>query len=157
MPRIPTALSFFVAVCSSSLLLGQQDDQQANFAQAEHYSSSYLRQRTYSTSVQPNWIGKTDRFWYSYRTAAGTRYSIVDPIASTKHPLFDHERLAGQLSVELRKPIDALTLSLRRAKVDDDGALLTFVSEDTKFEFELASGSLKNLGKAPEENEKGRK
>ena len=38
--------------------------QGANFKQAYKYSSEFLRQFVYTGSVTPNWIGKTDSFWY---------------------------------------------------------------------------------------------
>ena len=45
-----------------------------NFRQAEQYNSAYLRQFVYSTSVSPNWIDKTDEFWYSFKSSDGTKY-----------------------------------------------------------------------------------
>src|SRR3954469_10068301 len=44
---------------------------QANYKQAFHYSSAFLRQFIYDTAVTPNWIGKSDAFWYAYRTSKG--------------------------------------------------------------------------------------
>src|SRR5262245_30580371 len=71
---------------------------QANYKQAFHYSSTFLQQFVYDTSVRPNWIGKTDCFWYSYRTSKGTSFWRVDPRQATKVPLFDHVKLATLLS-----------------------------------------------------------
>ena len=42
------------------------------------------------STVAPQWIGKTDAFWYAARTATGTRYWKVDPAKKEKVPLFDH-------------------------------------------------------------------
>src|SRR5581483_2131877 len=61
---------------------------QANYKQAFKYSSDYLRQFVYDYAVTPNWIGKTDSFWYSYRTSKGTNYYRVNPRHATKEPLF---------------------------------------------------------------------
>jgi dipeptidyl aminopeptidase/acylaminoacyl peptidase len=150
--RIPSLLPALVALVASPALPAQQaQGPPANFAQAERYSSSYLSQRTYSTSVEPRWIGETDRFWYSYRTAAGTRYYLVDPRARTKAPLFDHVRLASRLSVEVKQPLDADNLGLSRERLDDEGARLSFVVKDTRFELELATGALVNKGPVPKE------
>src|SRR5947209_4883580 len=60
----------------------------ANYKQAFKYSPEYLRQFVYDSAVVPNWIGKTDSFWYSYRTSKGTQYWRVDPRQGTKTPLF---------------------------------------------------------------------
>lgn len=152
MRRIPILLSVFVAICLSAMVPAQQAaGTRPNFAQAERFSPGYLRQRTYSSSVDPKWIGETEQFWYSYRTAAGTVYYFVDPEAGTKRPLFDHVKIASQLSVEVKRPLDANNLSLGEAKVDKEGAKLSFTLEKTRFELELASGKLVNLG--PEEKD----
>ena len=67
----------------------------ANYKQAAKYSREYLRQFIYDTSVTPNWIGKTDVFWYSYRTSKGTNWWKVDPKQAAKTPLFDHVKMAA--------------------------------------------------------------
>src|SRR4051812_15123964 len=41
----------------------------ANYKLALKYSSGNLAPMTYSTGVFPGWIGKSDSFWYSYRTS----------------------------------------------------------------------------------------
>ncbi len=128
-----------------------EDEVRPNFKQARLFSSPYLRQRTYSTSVTPKWIGETDRFWYSYRTSGGTHYVLVDPEAKTKTPLFDHQRLASDLSLEMRKPLDSYNLSLSRAEIDDEGEKLTFVMDKKKFELDLTSGALVKQDETPEE------
>ena len=129
--------------------VGAQERAEANFKQAEKYSGRFLRQFSYGTSVTPRWIGESDRFWYSYKTSDGTRFWIVDPDAQTKRPLFDHDVLAGLLSESCKKALDSANLNLGRLEIDDDGKKLTFQTEGLKFEFELESGKLKNLGKAP--------
>src|SRR5579871_6468793 len=82
----------------------------ANYKQAFHFNSEFLRQFVYSTSVTPQWIGKTDVFWYSYRTSSGTDYWRVDPKSATKTPLFDRVKLAMQLSELTQKPVDPAQL-----------------------------------------------
>ena len=84
----------------------------ANYKQAFKYSAEYLRQFVYSTSVLPNWIGKTDAFWYSYRTSQGTQYYRVIPKQTGKEPLFDHVKLATLLSEMTQKPVEANALPL---------------------------------------------
>ena len=47
---------------------------------------------------RPTWIGRTSRLWYR-RTAKGGGYEfmVVDVAAKTKHPAFDHARLADAI------------------------------------------------------------
>jgi dipeptidyl-peptidase-4 len=80
----------------------------ANYKQANKFSDAFLRQFTYSTSVEPHWIGKSDAFWYEYHTSQGKQWFKVQPNQAKKEPLFDRVKLAGQLSVEVRKPLDPL-------------------------------------------------
>ena len=97
--RMRSSLVAFAITATSALPLAQDAaPQRPNYKQAQLYSAEFLRERTYSTSVQPQWIGETDRFWYSYRDRFGMRYCLVDPAAGVKSPLFDHERIAAELA-----------------------------------------------------------
>ena len=121
----------------------------ANFKQAYRYSPEFLRQFVYSTSVAPEWIGKTDNFWYFYSTSAGKQWYRVNPAAATKEPLFDRVKLGAALSEQLRKPLDALQLPVTRIEVNDETGKLKFVADDLQFEYELKADKLTKLGKAP--------
>jgi dipeptidyl aminopeptidase/acylaminoacyl peptidase len=121
----------------------------ANYKQAFHYSSPFLRQFIYDTAVTPNWIGKTDSFWYAYRTSKGKTWWRVDPHQATKVPLFDHVKLATLLSEAVKKPLDAAQLPLVRVSINDEGTKIKFVVEETQFDYDLAAEKLSNLGKAP--------
>ncbi|HEX5271629.1 MAG TPA: DPP IV N-terminal domain-containing protein [Gemmataceae bacterium] len=123
--------------------------QTPNYKQAVKYNDEFLRQFVYDTAVRPNWIGKTDLFWYSFRTSAGTRYWKVNPKQQTKEPLFDAVKLGTQLSESLQKPMDHQRLPLERVALNDDGTKLTFVAAEWRFEYDLAADKLTKLGKAP--------
>jgi dipeptidyl aminopeptidase/acylaminoacyl peptidase len=120
-----------------------------DYQQAAQYSSEYLRQFMYDTAVTPRWIGKTDQFWYSYRTSRGTSYYRVDPKLGTKVPLFDRVRLASQLMELVHKPLEPVLLTLNRPNVNDEGTKLKFVVDDFQYEYDLVAEKLVKLGKAP--------
>ncbi|XZE21358.1 prolyl oligopeptidase family serine peptidase [Pirellulaceae bacterium SH449] len=120
-----------------------------NFRMAEQYSSSYLRQFVYSTSVTPNFIDKSDEFWYSFKTSEGTKYWRVNPEKGTRLPLFDHIKLAAQLSQLTRQPVEPGQLNLTRLEVSTKEDTLKFVVERTLFEYSLKSEEMKSLGAAP--------
>ncbi|MFO0841428.1 MAG: prolyl oligopeptidase family serine peptidase [Gemmataceae bacterium] len=104
---------------------------------------------TYSEQVTPSWIGKTDVFWYSYRTSAGTRFWKVDPAKKSKDPLFNHEKLGSLLAELSRKPVDAAQLPLTRGQVNGDGSKFTFVAMEMQYEYDLKGEKLVSKGKAP--------
>jgi dipeptidyl-peptidase 4 len=121
----------------------------ANYQQAFHYSTAFLQPFLYDTAVTPNWIGKTDSFWYSYRTSQGTCYWRVDPTKGTRVPLFDGAKLATLLSEVTQKPLEAAQLPLTRVSVNSDGNRMKFVVDDMQYEYELQRETLSRLGKAP--------
>ena len=121
----------------------------ANYPLAAKYSNSNLRQFVYDTSVTPNWIGKSDSFWYSFRTSAGVNYYRVNPKTSSREPLFDQAKLAALLSEMVQKPLEATLLPITRATMNDEGTKFKFVTEEFQYEYDLPSEKLVKLGKAP--------
>lgn len=120
-----------------------------NYQQAMQYNNQYLRQFVYDTSVTPHWIGKTDSFWYAFRTSQGTQYWRVNPRLGTKEPLFDRVRLGSLLSEIVHKPLDSAQLPLQRVTLNDEGTKLKFVVDDFQYEYELLTEKITKLGKAP--------
>ena len=120
----------------------------ANFPLAQKFTREFVGTLVQEASVSPQWVGKTDLFWYSIKTPDGVKYWKVDPERRTKEPLFDQVKLAAQLSEAVKKPLDAGSLPLLRLKISDDAKLLTFQSGETLFEYTLATEKLTNKGKA---------
>ena len=145
----PYALAAAFVVALVSLAPAQDRLTGANYPLAQKFNREFVAQHVQEASVSANWIGKTDTFWYAARTPSGSRYWKVDPAKREKAPLFDHAALAAALSEAGKKPIDAGTLRLDRATVSADGKKLTFVSGETRYEYDLAGGKMKSLGKAP--------
>ncbi len=145
------ALTILLAAAISLRARDSEPDRivHANYKQAFHYNSDFLRQFIYSTSVSPQWIGKTDVFWYAYRTSRGTDYWRVDSKAATKTPLFDRAKLATQLSELTQNPIDPVQLPLTRPSMNAEGTKLKFVVGEWQYEWELPAEKLTKLGKAP--------
>ncbi len=142
-------LAVLLFPCLAQAQAGPERVVSANYKQAFKYSDAYLRQFTYDTAVSPNWIGKTDSFWYAYRTSRGTSYYRVNPTLAIKEPLFNHVKLATLLSEMVQKPLDAVQLSLTRMTINDEGTRIKFVVEEMQYEYDLGSEKLTRLGKAP--------
>ncbi|MEX2284475.1 MAG: DPP IV N-terminal domain-containing protein [Gemmatimonadota bacterium] len=49
--------------------------------------------------VNPVWLEDGSRFWYRNKTKAGSEFTMIDPAANTKRPVFDHARLAAAMSI----------------------------------------------------------
>ena len=148
------SLSFFAILIPSTL--AQDTGTRANYKLAAKYSNDFVNQFVHSTTVSPNWIGETARFWYEFQTSDGNHYWLVDPAVPSKAPLFDHDLMAGFLSEELRSPIDSTHLDLGNLSIDDDGTTLKFVVKDHRFEFTLETAGLENKGEVPE-NQRGQR
>ena len=133
----------------AQLASDQQLAKGANYKQAYKYSPEFLRQFVYSTAVQPNWIGKTDSFWYQYNTSKGKQWYKVNAREATKEPLFDRVKVGAQLSEAVRKPLDPNQLPLTGVSLNDEATKLKFLAEGFQFEYDLRSEKLTKLGKAP--------
>ncbi|MEO2091443.1 MAG: DPP IV N-terminal domain-containing protein, partial [Gemmataceae bacterium] len=122
----------------------------ANYPLAQKFTREFVAQHVQEANVSPQWIGKTDQFFYAARTPTGTRYWKVDPAKKEKVALFDHVALAAKLSEVSKKPLDGDTLRLTNPAVTEDGKKLSFVYAEYRYEYTLDKGELKQLGKAPQ-------
>ena len=91
----------------------------ANYAQAEQFTAKKVKQMVYSTRISPNPFKNSDKFWYSWKTAEGTQYYIVDPATGSKKAVFDMAKLAREITEITRDPYDAQHLPLNLELKDD--------------------------------------
>ena len=115
----------FVTILALAILslsaFGQKPQKvtKANYDLAERFSAKKVGQMVYSTRITPNWFRDSDRFWYSWRTAQGTRYYIVDAATGAKKEVFDMAWLARELTEITRDPYDAQHIPLNLELKDD--------------------------------------
>jgi dipeptidyl-peptidase 4 len=145
---ILTAFSLIVCVVSSDAA-DRPKVTGANWPLAQKFTREFVAQHVQEASIAPVFIGKSDVFWYAVRHPEGTKYWKVDPDAKTKVPLFDQVTFLAQLSELSKKPIDAVTSSLRDIKVADDGKSLKFSFGTLQYEYDLVAATMKKLGNAP--------
>lgn len=139
----------------------------ANYALAARFSPKKLEKLIFSTAVDPHWLKKGDRFWYSYETPAGRKWYIVDPAKGTKQELFDNARLASLITAIVKDPFDAQHLGIENMKFVKDEAAIQFEIKSTEeiekkdstkkppvttkeknvyyFEYNLSSGTITEL------------
>lgn len=102
----------------------------ANYALAARFSPKKLEKMLFSTSVDPRWLKKGDRFWYSYKTSQGTQWYIVDAAKAEKKKMFDNAKLASELTKVVKDPFDAQNLGLDSLK---------FVKDENWIQFQVKS------------------
>ena len=119
-----------ILFCFAAVLMcGNALAQEPNYALADRFSAKKVNAMVYSTAIRPNWFKNSDKFWYVWQDAQGTKYYIVDPVAKTRTEVFDMERLAMEISTIVKDPFDAQHLPLRKLELKDD----------SKFTFEVQS------------------
>lgn len=69
-----------------------------DYVRAERFMPQNVMKELYRMGVTPNWIAKSDRFWYKVNTREGKEFILVDPALNTRKPVFDHTRVAASLS-----------------------------------------------------------
>ena len=116
--------------------------QKANYDLAERFSAKKVGQMVYSTQIRPNWFRDSDRFWYSWRTAEGTRYYLVDAATGARKEIFDMEKLARQITEITRDPYDAQHLPLQGLQLKDLHLILPLLQ--LRMEVVLLYKSVKN-------------
>lgn len=170
----------FLSLCAALALAtasAQEPVTKANYAAAAKFSSKRLDKMLFSTAVDPHWLKKGDRFWYSYETTSGKTWWLVNAATGTRRKLFDNEKLAAQLSTIVKDPMDAQHLMIDSLRFVKDEEWLQFEvksSEEVEkkdstakkgalparerkvyyFEYNLASGQLVELSdfKKPKRN-----
>ena len=121
---------FLLYLCVAALAIpavsAQTNERLPGYVQAEKFTQEKLNHMLFSTTVDPHWFQMGRKFWYEYKTSAGTQWYVVDPSTRTKTPLFDLDRLAAQVTEIMRDPFTAQHLPIERLESQADGRTFTF-------------------------------
>ncbi len=122
---------------------------QANWALYEKFSTANARLLTYSTTITPRWIGQTDSLFYSWRDHTGEHWYLVNAVTHTKKPLFDHAKMAAQLTVLRKKAVESFGLNdlFTVVNITKDHKHLRFAVDSQRFNWNIATETLTSLGK----------
>ena len=121
----------------------------ANWELAAKFNADVMRRVTFSTSVQPRFIGRTDSLWYNWRDRNGSSFILVYPPTKVKQPLFDHVKLAAALAAAHRKPYDPNKLPFTSLTFTKDHKAVRFTVDSTRYEWNLAAEAIRNMGRPP--------
>jgi dipeptidyl-peptidase 4 len=81
--------------------------------------------RVYRERIDPNWFSGNDRFWYRNDMRGGGRnFVVVDAVAGTRQPAFDHAMVAAALSALIGEPVEAERLPVETLDYAEDGRSL---------------------------------
>lgn len=121
----------------------------ANWTLFNQFGTASLRNMTFSTTITPRWIGESDSLFYSWRDHSGDHWYLVNAFTKVKKPLFDHVKLAAQLSVLRQRAIEAYNLSeqFTLINITKDHKHLRFAVDSTRYNWNLASELLTSMGK----------
>jgi dipeptidyl aminopeptidase/acylaminoacyl peptidase len=98
---------------------------------------------------EPHWIGESDRFWYRKLVTGGAEFVLVDAVAGTREPAFDHARLASGLSAAASGAYTAVTLPFDEFTFEEDGQSITFTAEGSAWRCSLTGYQCTNTGPPP--------
>jgi len=114
----------------------------ANFELANRFTTAQLRKLIFSTSVRPNWLKDSEKFWYSFKTTDGTSFYIVDPAKKTKSNVFDNAKLAAQLTRITKNPYDPEHIPVTTIKFVKDNTAIRFEVDSLRYEYNLATAQV---------------
>ncbi len=126
MCKVLLAVLFSVCFIASN----SQTSTKANYQLASRFSPKKLDKMVFSTSVDPHWLKKSDRFWYVFETPQGKNWYIADPSKGTKRVMFDNAKLAAEITKIVKDPFDAQHLLIDSMR---------FVKDENWIQFEVKS------------------
>lgn len=125
--RILAVTAFTLMIAAPTTARSQQAvTGKANWELAARFAPAKMRDLVYSTSVNPQWLRHSDRFYYTYETPDGRQFNIVDPARKSRAPLFDRDRMASQLTLITKDPYDAEHLPIRSVTFAENDRLIRF-------------------------------
>jgi dipeptidyl aminopeptidase/acylaminoacyl peptidase len=130
-PRSPIALLAVIAVVRALPAPAVAQGTRADYERAERFLGPRVDSLVLNERVRPNWLGRTDRFWYARALPDGHEVLLVDPAGPRRGPAFDHARLAAALTEALGKPVEPARLPI-------DGLGLSAAGDTVTLEIERA-------------------
>src|SRR5215470_17039630 len=133
---------------AAATAVAQDKAPKANWELAEKFSATNLRSRVYTSAVNPRWLGQSDSLCYDWKDHSGSTFFLVVPTTKSKKPLFDQVKLAAQLSDQSHRAHDPQNLPFTQITFSKDHKTFAFNADSSRWEWDLASETLKRLGPA---------
>jgi dipeptidyl-peptidase-4 len=146
--RLARGVACAVVISLPSAALAQEHANKANWELAEKFSPQNLRSKLFTNAVNPRWLGQSDSLCYDWKDHSGSTFYLVVPTTKTKKPLFDHGKMASQLSEMSHHAHDPQNLPFTQITFSKDRKNFTFNADSSHWEWDIATETLKRLGPA---------
>jgi len=105
--------------------------------------------KVYRDRIEPHWFSDNSRFWYRNDNPGDTReFIIIDAIAGTRQPAFDHAMVAQQIG----DGATADKLPVRKLEFSDDDGTITLLGADKSWRLDVATGAVSAIAKSTDSN-----
>lgn len=140
---------FLLAVCCATVY-GQSIEQQ--YKNADNYVTKY-NSLFYGGDVNPQWIGDSNKFWYSELTPKGRDYYLFDAEKKTKKDLLNFSKIISALSKELSIDIKPKGFKITALEVDSDMKSFEFDYKNYDVTISFDGYKITNIKKKEYKNE----
>ena len=120
-----------------------------DYQRAQRFLPGNVRHLVFVADVRPNWIEKTNRFWYHRIGPNAAEFVLVDAEHNTSVPAFDHEKLAAALSRSMKRECKPTELPFDDIEFVDSGKAIRFQVDKAQWTCQLANYECKE---SPAEN-----
>lgn len=110
--------------------------------------SKMFSNKVLNDAVKADW--NNHQFWYRNRTSTGSEFIVIDADKKTQQPLFNHSRLAKDLSKLSGKEIDKDSLPLDKIKLDPTHIIFSALKE--RWKLNRKSGKLLKIEEEKKES-----
>ncbi len=128
---------------------GTHEDYNRAFAAPKKFGSGNV----YYSNVRPVWLSGESSFWYVREMPGSRRYVVVDAESRKRSDLFDHARLASELSRQSGGRVSPDSLFLDRLAVSSKGDTLGFSHSGRMWQYVVKGGRLYDKGGVPKPKE----
>src|SRR5437763_8794413 len=141
--RLARGVALAVLILLPSAARSQERANKANWELAEKFSAANLRSKLFTNAVNPRWLGQSDSLCYDWKDHTGSTFYLVVPATKTKRPLFDHAKMAAQLSELSHRAHDPQNLPFTQITFSKDRKNFTFNADSSRWEWDMATETLK--------------
>lgn len=106
-------------------------------------------QKVYNAPNNFTWTDDGTFFYYSKQTPQGREYWIFEAKSGNKKLMFDHEKLAVELSKIIGKTLKPYDLDLNIRKFDPSNNQLVLILENTEWQYKIEESTFEKIKEIP--------